>query len=88
MLKIADHQSIAAMQPITSWMQSYSRRQQFRRMAQSLLKERDDTLSDLGYDRHDLEGALHLPIRKDALQYIEARRSTRAHEGRRRWLPA
>ena len=88
MLKIADHQSNAAMQPINSWMQSYSRRQQFRRMAQSLLKERDDTLSDLGYDRHDLEGALHLPIRNDALQYIEARRSKRADEARRRRLSA
>ncbi|MBU2953756.1 hypothetical protein KO499_08085 [Marinobacter sp. F3R08] len=71
------------MQPITSWIQGYSKRQQFRRMAQTLLKENDDTLSDLGYDRHDLEGALHLPIRNDAMQFIEARRSRRALEARR-----
>lgn len=88
MLKITDHSSTTAMQPITSWMESYSKRQQFRRMARSLLKERDDTLSDLGYDRHDLEGALHLPIRNDALQYIETRRSKRAQEARRGRLPA
>jgi uncharacterized protein YjiS (DUF1127 family) len=30
---------------------SYSRRQQFRRMALTLLAEKDDTLSDLGYKR-------------------------------------
>ena len=62
------------MQPITSWIEGYSRRQQFRRMAESLLKEKDDTLSDLGYDRHDL-------------QYIEARRSRRAVEARRAKAP-
>ena len=75
------------MQPITSWIQGYSKRQQFRRMAQSLLKEKDDTLSDRGYARHDLEGALHLPIRSDAVQYIEARRSKRAMEARRTKSP-
>ena len=75
------------MQPITSWIEGYSRRQQFRRMAESLLKEKDDTLSDLGYDRHDLEGALHLPIRNDAMQYIEAHRSRRAVEARRAKTP-
>ena len=75
------------MQPITSWIEGYSRRQQFRRMAESLLKEKDDPLSDLGYDRHDLEGALHLPIRNDAMQYIEARRSRRAVEARRAKTP-
>lgn len=75
------------MQPITSWIEGYSRRQQFRRMAESLLKEKDDTLSDLGYDRHDLEGALHLPIRNDAMQYIEARRSRRTVEARRAKAP-
>jgi hypothetical protein len=71
------------MQPITSWIEGYSKRQQFRRMAHSLLKEKDDTLSDLGYHRHDLEGALHLPIRNDAMQYIETRRCKRAMEARR-----
>ncbi|MCR9187321.1 hypothetical protein [Marinobacter adhaerens] len=87
MLKSTEHQAHSTMQPITSWIEGYSRRQQFRRMAESLLKEKDDTLSDLGYDRHDLEGALHLPIRNDAMQYIEARRSRRAVEARRAKTP-
>ena len=87
MFKSTEHQAHSAMQPITSWIEGYSRRQQFRRMAESLLKEKDDTLSDLGYDRHDLEGALHLPIRNDAMQYIEARRSRRAVEARRAKTP-
>ncbi|WP_349517809.1 hypothetical protein [Marinobacter sp. NFXS11] len=87
MLKSTEHHTNSAMQPITSWIEGYSKRQQFRRMAQSLLKEKDDTLSDLGYDRHDLEGALHLPIRNDAMQYIEARRSKRAMEARRTKSP-
>ena len=87
MLKSTEHQAHSAMQPITSWIEGYSGRQQFRRMAESLLKEKDDTLSDLGYDRHDLEGALHLPIRNDAMQYIEARRSRRAVEARRAKTP-
>lgn len=87
MLKSTEHHTNSAMQPITSWIDGYSRRQQFRRMAESLLREKDDTLSDLGYDRHDLEGALHLPIRNDAMQYIEARRSKRAMEARRTKSP-
>lgn len=87
MLKSTEHHTNSAMQPITSWIDGYSRRQQFRRMAESLLKEKDDTLSDLGYDRHDLEGALHLPIRNDAMQYVEARRSKRAMEARRTKSP-
>jgi hypothetical protein len=87
MQKSTEHQSSAAIQPITSWFEGYARRQKFRRMAQSLLKEKDDTLSDLGYDRHDLEGALHLPIRNDAMQYIKARRSKRAMEARRTKSP-
>ena len=57
MLKSTEHQAHSAMQPITSWIEGYSRRQQFRRMAESLLKEKDDTLSDLGYDRHAGRGA-------------------------------
>ena len=83
MQKSTEHEASAPMQPITSWFEGYARRQKFRRMAQSLLQEKDDTLSDLGYDRHDLEGALHLPIRNDAMQYIEARRCKRAMEARR-----
>ncbi len=57
-----------------SWMENYSRRQQFRRMARSLLAEKDNVLSDLGYDRKDLFVALNLPMRSDATKYLEQHR--------------
>ena len=57
-----------------SWMENYSRRQQFRRMAKSLLAEKDDVLSDLGYERRNLFDALNLPLRSDAVQYLEQHR--------------
>ncbi|MBQ0747284.1 MAG: hypothetical protein KBT82_16325 [Marinobacter sp.] len=57
-----------------SWMENYSRRQQFRRMAMSLLAEKDDVLSDLGYERRNLFDALNLPLRSDAVQYLEQHR--------------
>jgi len=57
-----------------SWMENYSRRQQFRRMANSLLAEKDDVLSDLGYERRDLFVALNLPLRSDALRYLQQHR--------------
>ncbi|GGE78809.1 hypothetical protein GCM10011533_33900 [Streptosporangium jomthongense] len=57
-----------------SWMESYSRRQKFKRMAHSLLSEKDDVLSDLGYSRTDLFSAMSLPLRSDAAQYLEQHR--------------
>jgi len=80
MLAFKNHHHFAPPQPLTAWMESYSRRQKFRRMARSLLAERDDTLSDLGYDRYDLLDALHLPLQSDAMQFIEARRSKRKQQ--------
>lgn len=59
---------------LSSWVTSYSRRQQFRRMAKSLLAEKDDILADLGYERRDLQGALKLPLRSDAVEYLETHR--------------
>lgn len=84
MLKTTEHRATAALHPFAAMWERYSRRQQFRRMARHLLREKDDTLSDLGYDRHDLEGALRLPISTDAMQYIERQRSRHAEEARRR----
>lgn len=78
MLKTTEHSVTAAMKPFATMWKRYARRQQFRHMARHLLRENDHTLSDLGYDRHDLEGALHLPIRTDAMHYIEMQRSKRA----------
>lgn len=80
MLAFKNHHYFIPPQPLSAWMESYSRRQKFRRMARSLLAERDDILSDLGYDRYDLLDALHLPLQSDAMQYIEARRSKRRQQ--------
>ncbi|SHK65604.1 hypothetical protein SAMN05216369_2673 [Marinobacter antarcticus] len=57
-----------------SWMENYSRRQQFRRMARSLLAEKDNVLSDLGYERRVLFFALNLPMRSDAAKYLAQHR--------------
>lgn len=54
-----------------SFIESYARRQHFRRMAKTLLAEKDDVLADLGYERRDLMAALDLPLRRDALKYLE-----------------
>lgn len=82
MLAFRNHHRSVPHQPFTAWIESYARRQKFRRMARSLLAERDEILSDLGYDRYDLLDALHLPLHNDAMQYIEARRSKRKQQNR------
>lgn len=69
----SNHQSTAT-RPLSSWMESYSRRQQFRRMAQKLLAERDEIITDLGYDRREIMAAMHLPLRSDAMKYLETHR--------------
>ncbi|MBW4934104.1 hypothetical protein KZO34_05550 [Marinobacter sp. F4206] len=70
-----NHHHTAALGPLSHWMESYSRRQQFRRIAKSLLAERDDILLDLGYERREILSAMHLPLRSDALKYLETHRS-------------
>ncbi|WP_203299868.1 hypothetical protein [Marinobacter sediminum] len=82
MLAFRNHHQLTPQQPFTAWMESYSRRQNFRRMARSLLAERDEILSDLGYNRYDLLDALHLPLHSDAMQYIETRRSKHKQQNR------
>ncbi len=80
MLELKNHHPFAPRQPISAWMTSFSRRQKFRRMARSLLAERDETLSDLGYARTDLLDAMHLPLERDAMSYIEACRTKRKQQ--------
>jgi len=63
---------VSVPRPFSSWMEKYSRRQQFRRMAKSLLAEKDDILSDLGYERRDLMSALDLPYGSDAMAYLQS----------------
>lgn len=54
-----------------SLIESYARRQHFRRMANTLLAEKDDVLADLGYERQSIMVALNLPLRTDAVKYLE-----------------
>lgn len=54
-----------------SLIESYARRQHFRRMANTLLAEKDDILADLGYERQSIMVALNLPLRRDAVKYLE-----------------
>lgn len=63
---------VSVPRPFASWMKKYSRRQQFRRMARSLLAEKDDVLTDLGYERRDLMSALNLPYDSDAIAYLQS----------------
>nr|WP_297400012.1 hypothetical protein [uncultured Marinobacter sp.] len=72
----ASQQHTPGVHPMT-WMAQYSRRQQFKRMARTLLAEKDEILSDLGYERWELIVALSLPLRSDALSYLEQRRQSR-----------
>lgn len=43
-------------------------------MAESLLAERDEIISDLGYDRREIMAAMHLPLSSDAITYLETHR--------------
>jgi hypothetical protein len=73
MLAIRRNDQVTGQRPF-SWMENYSRRQQFRRMARSLLAEKDNVLSDLGYERRVLFVALNLPMRSDAAKYLAQHR--------------
>ncbi|MDI9245393.1 hypothetical protein [Marinobacter sp. CHS3-4] len=57
-----------------TWTKRISRRQQFRQTFLPLLEERDQILSDIGYSRFDIHRALRLPLRQDAMEYMEAKR--------------
>jgi|GEM_PF-2350290 hypothetical protein len=59
------------------WARRITRRQEFRKAFVSLLGERDQILSDIGYQRYDILRALRLPLREDAMSYIEHKRLTR-----------
>lgn len=64
----------AKAKPSFSLVESYTRRQHFRRMANTLLAEKDDVLADLGYERRNIVVALSLPLRSDSLKYLEQHR--------------
>lgn len=54
-----------------------ARRQAFRKAFMPMLAERDQILTDIGYQRYDILRALRLPLREDAMVYVEAKRLTR-----------
>ena len=54
-----------------------ARRREFRNAFVPLLTERDQILCDIGYQRYDILRALRLPLREDAMSYIECKRRTR-----------
>jgi uncharacterized protein YjiS (DUF1127 family) len=57
-----------------------ARRHEFRRAFLPLLAERDQILSDIGYQRYDILRALRLPLSQDAMAYVESKRLTRPTE--------
>lgn len=59
-----------------------ARRQEFRRAFVPLLAERDQILMDIGYQRYDILRALRLPLREDAMDYVESKRLNRPTEER------
>jgi hypothetical protein len=59
------------------WADRIARRQEFRKAFIPLLEERDQILSDIGYQRYDILRAMGLPLREDAMSYVENKRLTR-----------
>lgn len=57
-----------------------ARRREFRSAFVPLLAERDQILCDIGYQRYDIIRALRLPLREDAMGYVECKRLTRPTE--------
>lgn len=57
---------------------AWRRRRRFRRRFLPLLAYDDHTLDDMGYRRSDIEWALSLPLREDALGSLEKRRAQRS----------
>lgn len=58
----------------TTW-QAWRRRRRFRQHVLPLLTHDDTILRDMGYQRSDIEWALRLPLRQDALKALEQLRN-------------
>lgn len=59
------------------WIRIFRRRHHFRRLFRPLLNEDDQILSDIGFERTDIQWALELPLKVDALKALEACRRAR-----------
>lgn len=68
---------LAFMATVEFWIKVIRRRHHFRRLFLPLLKEEDQILTDIGFERTDIQWALALPLRVDALKALEACRKAR-----------
>lgn len=66
---------------IEFWLHIYWRRAHFRRLFRPLLAESDCLLADIGFHREDVEWAMTLPLRADALKALNACRQARQEAG-------
>lgn len=62
------------------WVHVYRRRACFRRLFRPLLEETDQILADIGYHRKDIEWAMSLPLKADALKSLERCRQARYNQ--------
>ncbi len=71
---------LAFMATLEFWVKICRRRYHFRRLFLPLLDEDDQILSDIGFERTDIQWALKLPLKMDALKALEACRRARGRE--------
>lgn len=68
---------LALMATLEFWVGINRRRHHFRRLFVPLLEENDQILSDIGFERRDIQWALELPLKVDALKALAACRRAR-----------
>ncbi|MFC4259685.1 hypothetical protein ACFOZ5_11655 [Marinobacter lacisalsi] len=68
---------LAFLENVAFWLRIFRRRHHFRRLFVPLLREEDRILSDIGVNRSDIEWALALPLKIDALKALQACRKAR-----------
>ncbi|SDM26113.1 hypothetical protein SAMN05661010_03783 [Modicisalibacter muralis] len=62
---------------LENWVRSWVRRRQFRQRFLYLLDYDDHILADMGHCREEIEWALQLPLREDAIKALSCRRERR-----------
>lgn len=60
------------------WVYVLSRRHHFKKLFKPLLQQPDEMLEDIGFSREEINWALQLPLKIDALKALEACRRERA----------
>ncbi len=70
--------SLALMATLEFWVSVYLRRHHFRELFRPFLEEDDQIIADLGFEKADIQWALELPLKVDALKALEACRRARA----------